>query len=97
MAESGMKTSELASALPAYFRRHEKLNFEHGRLGALIQLLEGAYPSASADRSDGLKLTTSDGWIHVRASNTEPVLRLSVEARTQGALDEIHARARAFL
>ena len=46
-----------------------------------MQALEEGFPEAAADRSDGLKLIWDDRWLHVRASNTEPLLRLAVEAR----------------
>ena len=54
--------------------------------------LEDRFPDAQSDRSDGLKLTLRDGWIHVRASNTEPLLRLAAEARSQDQVDELYER-----
>jgi phosphomannomutase len=89
MAATGAKVSELASRLPRFYRRFGQVTFEHGRLGAMMQALEGMFPAAATDRSDGLKLTLEDGWLHVRASNTEPVLRLAAEARTEEKLEEI--------
>jgi phosphomannomutase len=90
MAETGKTVSQLASEMPAYCRRLGKVQFEHGRLGPLMQALEAAFPGAEVDRSDGLKLITGDGWIHVRASNTEPLLRLAAEARTEARLEELY-------
>jgi phosphomannomutase len=69
------------------------VDYEHGRLGALMQALESAFPGVPADRTDGLKLLLKDGeWIHVRASNTEPLLRLAAEARTEEAVNWIYER-----
>lgn len=90
LAQTGKSISELAAALPQYYRRLDKAPFTHGRLGGLIQDLQRDYSGARVDHSDGLKLTWDDHWIHLRASNTEPVLRLAVEARTQGQLDEVY-------
>ena len=97
MAETGSTLSELAATLPAYSRRMGKFTFEHGRLGTVMQQLETLYPGARIDRHDGLKLLLDDGWLHVRASNTEPVLRLAAEARTPERLNEIYSAAEAML
>jgi phosphomannomutase len=66
--------------------------FEHGRLGAMMQALEDQLPGALLDRSDGLKLSMPEGWIHVRASNTEPLLRIAVETRSETATNELYER-----
>ncbi|NWF85429.1 MAG: phosphoglucosamine mutase [Bryobacteraceae bacterium] len=91
MAETGLPLSALAAELPRYFRKMGKSGFEHGRLGRMMQELQERLPGAEVDRSDGLKLKAPDGWIHVRASNTEPVLRIAAEARTRERLEELYA------
>jgi phosphomannomutase len=93
LASTGRTMSELAAGLPRYSRRLGKMPYESGRLGQMMQSLEAAFPNARADRSDGLKLLLDDGWIHVRASNTEPILRLAAEARTPEDLERLYAQA----
>lgn len=93
MAESGKTVSELVAALPQYVRKSGKVAFEHGRLGGLMQALEEGFPEAEADRTDGLKLLWRDRWLHVRASNTEPLLRLAVEAKTEEAAESLYGMA----
>lgn len=93
MAETGQTMSELAAGLPRYYRRMGKMAYEHGRLGSMMQALESLFPGARIDRNDGLKLMFADGWIHVRSSNTEPILRLAAEARTEDRLEELYSRA----
>jgi phosphomannomutase len=90
VAETGETISTLAGRLPRYFRRLGKVSFEHGRLGGLMQELETQFPSAETDRSDGLKLMLPGGWIQVRASNTEPLLRVAVEARSPQEVEELY-------
>jgi len=90
MAETGEKISTLAGRLPKYFRRYGKVAFQHGRLGPLMQSLEARFPAAQKDRSDGLKLLLPEGWIHVRASNTEPLLRVAAEAKSDQRVEEIY-------
>jgi phosphomannomutase len=92
MAETGESIAALADALPRYYRKLGKVAYAHGRLGTLMQALEESFPDASSDRSDGLKLALPGGWIHVRASNTEPLLRLAAEARTQEEVDDLYTR-----
>jgi phosphomannomutase len=92
LAETGQRLSALVAALPRYVRRLSAVRFEHGRLGLMIQGLEQEFPGARADRTDGLKLLVPDGWVHVRASNTEPLLRIAVEARDVAGADALEAR-----
>ncbi len=92
LSESGSSVAQLRAELPRYFRKLGKTAYQHGRLGSLMQALEENFPDAQLDRSDGLKLSLRGGWIHVRASNTEPLLRLAVEARTQQQLDDLYGR-----
>lgn len=89
MAQTGQSVSQLAARLPRYVRRYGRAPYQHGQLGGLIQEIEQAFAGAGCDRSDGLKVMLPDGWIHLRASNTEPVLRLAAEARTPERLEEL--------
>jgi len=57
-----------------------------------MQGLEDSFPDANLDRSDGLKLIWSDRWIHVRASNTEPLLRLAAESRDEQQMEALYGR-----
>ena len=92
MAETGRSVSQLAAALPRYYRKSGKQTFEHGVLGQLMQNLEEGFPEAQTDRSDGLKLLFNDAWIHVRSSNTEPLLRTAVEAKTEARAEDLARR-----
>jgi phosphomannomutase len=93
MASTGLTISALAAQLPRYYRRMGKVAFAHGKLGPMMQALEALYPEAQLDRSDGLKVMIDNAWIHVRASNTEPLLRLAVEAKSAERLDAVYADA----
>ena len=90
MAETGATVSELAARLPRYYRKLGKVTFGHGRLGTLMQALEESFPDITTDRSDGLKLIWPDGWIHVRASNTEPLLRIAAEAKSKQRMSDLY-------
>ena len=90
MAQTGKTVSQLVEELPRYYRKLGKVTFGHGRLGNLMQALEESFPDAKADRTDGLKLSWPDAWIHVRASNTEPLLRLAAEAKSMDRMEDLY-------
>lgn len=92
MAETGQPVSDLVGRLPRYHRKYGTADYEHGRLGSLMQAFESRFPNARTDRTDGLKLMWPEGWIHVRASNTEPVLRIAAEARSEDGVQELYSR-----
>ena len=78
--------SELVAAAPRYVIVKTKLergtrNAERG-LDDVYAVLRRRFPDASADIQDGLRLAWRDRWLHVRPSNTEPIIRLIAEAPT---------------
>jgi phosphomannomutase len=80
MAETGKKLSELVAELPAYVIVKDKYTVDRKRLPALFAALEKRWPEAKANRLDGLRLDWADCWVHVRPSNTEPIVRVIAEA-----------------
>jgi phosphomannomutase len=93
MAATGLTVSQLVAAFPRYARRTASKHFEYARLGPVLRQLEERFPDAQADRTDGLKLLWPGAWVHVRASNTEPLLRLTAEATSDQLVDEIFSIA----
>jgi phosphomannomutase len=59
--------------------------------------LEESFADAQRDHSDGLKLSWPDRWIHVRASNTEPLLRFSVESKSEDAMEALYSEVESRL
>jgi len=92
MASTGLKVTGLAARMPQYHRRSGNVRYQHGRLATLLQAVEAAFPDAAQDRADGLKLTWPQGWIHVRSSNTEPILRFTVESESEAEADSVFRR-----
>jgi len=97
LARTGRTIGEIQRELPRYYRESGKVAFEHGRLGPLMQALEARFPEARVDRADGLKLIFGDGWIHVRASNTEPLLRIAAEAKSAERVKELFTNVKAAM
>ncbi|MBL8799285.1 MAG: phosphoglucosamine mutase [Planctomycetia bacterium] len=80
MAETGRPLSELADALPTYHIQKDKYPVPAERLPELFAVLERQFPEAKVNRLDGLRLDWADRWLHVRPSNTEPIVRVIAEA-----------------
>jgi phosphomannomutase len=89
MAETGKKLSELVSELPAYTIIKDKYQVERAGLQALYQTLQKRWPEAKVNQVDGLRLDWSDRWVHVRPSNTEPIVRVIAEAPQDEAAREL--------
>jgi phosphomannomutase len=79
--------SDLLAPLRRYFDSGE-INSHVDDQAAAIEHISSAYSSGRQDRLDGLTVEFDDWWFNVRPSNTEPLLRLNVEARTPELLDE---------
>ena len=80
-------------SLPKYAIVKDKVTCPRERAKAASAALQKAYPDASRDESDGLRLDWEDGWVHVRASNTEPIVRVIAEAPDREAARAHCARA----
>ena len=92
MSKSGKKLSELVAPYRKYHATGE-INFEVEDKDARMQAVEDAFgEGANVFRLDGLSVEHTDWWCNVRPSNTEPVLRLNLEARTPELRDEMRTK-----
>jgi phosphomannomutase len=96
MAETGQTLSELVAGLPQYTIVKTKFTLAKEKLAPTMAALEAAFPDARPNKLDGLRLDWSDRWVHLRPSNTEPVVRVIAEAPTEAIAkqlcDEVAAR-----
>jgi phosphomannomutase len=99
MLEEGRTVREIVADLPAYVIVKDKLPRDTGSLEAAYEALEAGLAAPAADRQDGLRLDwpAERRWLHLRASGTEPVLRIIAEAPTRDAARELVEQARAAL
>lgn len=82
LAETGKPLSELVAALPAYAMLKTKQTVAREKLVEVITKIQKHFADATVNRLDGLRLDWKDRWLHIRASNTEPIVRIIAEAPT---------------
>jgi phosphomannomutase len=97
LARQGKKLSEVVRDLPAYVIVKTKFALDRERLPGLFAALQGRWPQARSNRLDGLRLDWPDRWIHVRPSNTEPIVRVIAEAPTSEASEKLCAEVAELL
>ena len=100
LAKKRMKISDLRKTYPDYFISKNKAELtEQTDLNALLEKVKTHYSSFPILTIDGVKIEFPDGWVHLRPSNTEPILRIYAEstsmekadAYAQGVIDLIEA------
>jgi phosphomannomutase len=97
MARENAKVSELASRIPPTFLRKERIEAKDVDWNRAVAELRRGFPAAQVETIDGLKLLFEDGWVHVRKSNTEPIVRLLAEARTSDRVEDLVRQAKGFI
>lgn len=97
MAETGKRLSELVAEVPVYEIVKTKFDLDPSRLERVYRALVKRWPDAKADRTDGLRLDWADRWLHVRPSNTEPIVRAIAEAPDRASAERLCAEAGAVI
>jgi phosphomannomutase len=81
LSTTGLALSELRRPFERYAASGER-NRRVDDIDAVLERVSAAYPSADQDRLDGLTVDLGNWWFNLRPSNTEPLLRLNLEAPT---------------
>jgi phosphomannomutase len=97
MADTGRPLSELVGSLPIYSMLKTKYTVPKERLAVALEAVEKRWPDAKVNRQDGLRLDWADRWVHVRPSNTEPVVRVIAESPTEAETATLCEEAAACL
>lgn len=87
ISRDGRKVSEIVKELSPYAKSPE-LNFKINNKETVLDKIKQKYTDGDQDFLDGITVTYKDWWFNVRPSNTEPLLRLTIEADTKELLDE---------
>ncbi|MBR1890012.1 MAG: phosphoglucosamine mutase [Alloprevotella sp.] len=90
MAKSGKKTSELRKSYPPYFMAKNRIDLQPGTdIDGLLAAIKEKYASEHITDIDGVKIDFADSWVHLRKSNTEPIIRVYSEAHTSEEAEQI--------
>jgi phosphomannomutase len=83
LAQSDISISVFRRAFPDYKMVKDRLNLETGAdLPAILNRVKQAFVGERINDIDGVKIDWPDSWVHLRASNTEPIIRIYAEAKT---------------
>jgi phosphomannomutase len=96
ISKAGVALSALRKPFDRYAASGE-INTTVDDAAAVIERVAAAFPDAEQDRIDGLTVDNGDWWFNLRPSNTEPLLRLNLEAATREACDAHVAEVRALI
>lgn len=89
LAETGQSVTNLLSDLPRYAMIKEKLECPSHKIGEVLKIIRGEYAGHPLDLRDGVKVNFPNGWLIVRGSNTEPIIRLIAEAADEAQAKQI--------
>lgn len=93
MAERGGTVSELRAGYPSYFMGKKKIELTPGLdVDAILVAMAGKYKDEEISTIDGVKIDFPDNWVHLRKSNTEPIIRIYTEAKSQAEADALADR-----
>ena len=97
MVERQLPISNLAAEMPQYKMAKQKLSFPREQLAEGEQAVAQHFADASASHPDGLRLDWENRWLLLRASNTEPIIRIMSEASEQQEADRLCREAESVL
>ncbi|MHC4325330.1 MAG: phosphohexomutase domain-containing protein, partial [Planctomycetota bacterium] len=83
MAETGKTISQLTGEIGGYYVWKDKFPAARDQARQIFESAKEAFATAKLETTDGCRFDFDDGWLHLRASNTEPVMRIIVEAKDE--------------
>ncbi|MDX1906020.1 MAG: phosphoglucosamine mutase [Bacteroidia bacterium] len=93
LVKQGGTCADLRCTYPDYFMAKRKMNLpEHTPVETILAGFKTRYQAEKINETDGIKVDFEDSWVHLRQSNTEPIIRIYTEAPTQAAADELADR-----
>ncbi|MBQ1969249.1 MAG: phosphoglucosamine mutase [Flavobacteriales bacterium] len=90
LAHKKIKMSELKKELPAYFMSKAKVSLTPEiDVDLILSKMKEKYATERVSDIDGVKIDFAESWVHLRKSNTEPIIRIYTEAKTQQEADQL--------
>jgi len=102
LAREQKNVSEICQALPEYFMVKDKIELSADiNLAEILKKIKIDYQTERITDIDGVKIDWADSWVHLRASNTEPIMRIYAEAKTketaQEKVNEVKSKILAYI
>lgn len=95
VAATGKSVSQLVAELPRYATIKQKFEMSRDRIDPAVKAVTRTFADRRPNTSDGVRVDFPEGWVHLRASNTEPILRIIAEAGSAGQALELVGQVRA--
>jgi len=93
LAEKNIKVSALKASYPNYFMSKRKIELTPDLdVDAILKTMASNYASEKPNTVDGIKIDFPQSWVHLRKSNTEPIIRIYTEAPSQQEADGLANR-----
>ncbi|WP_396634334.1 phosphoglucosamine mutase [Maribacter sp. R86514] len=93
MAEKGGTVAELRASYPSYFMSKKKIQLTPGLdVDGILKSMAEKYAAEEISTIDGVKVDFAENWVHLRKSNTEPIIRIYTEAKSQTEADGLADR-----
>ena len=93
LAKSKISCSELRKRYRNYFMSKQKVQLTEGlNVDTLLELMANKYKNEDVDCTDGVKINFNEEWVHLRKSNTEPIIRVYTESITSQKADALALR-----
>jgi phosphomannomutase len=90
LAKSGKKVSDLRASYPAYYMAKQKIELTLDiDINAVFDAIKEEFKDQKITDIDGVKIDFPDKWVHLRKSNTEPIIRIYSEARSYEEAENI--------
>ncbi len=90
LAETKMKVSELRASYPSYFIAKNKIELKKGiDVDAILKTLHKKFIAQPCNTEDGLKIEFGNEWVHMRKSNTEPIIRIYAESKNEQSANDL--------
>jgi phosphomannomutase len=87
MAETNKSISEIVAGFPQFIIKKEKVGSQGKNKNEILTAVKNFYSKEKLDTTDGIKIIRNDGWIHIRPSGTEPVIRVIAEGETDATAE----------
>jgi phosphomannomutase len=93
LAHQKISCKELRDSYPSYFMSKNKIQLTPEiAVDKILETMASTYKNEDVNTIDGVKIDFTDEWIHLRKSNTEPIIRIYTEAKSQQAADDLALR-----